>query len=431
MNFDKSTSIFHKAQEVLPGGVNSPVRAFSAVGGKPVLIKKAKGSKLFDVDGNQYVDFMGSWGTALLGHSHEEVVEFIKETLDSGLSFGATHENELILAERVLEAFDRPQKIRFVNSGTEACMTAVRLARGYTKRDLIIKFDGHYHGHSDCLLTKAGSGVATLGIPASPGIPDAVTASTLSIPFNNIEALEEVFQKYSSSIAAIILEPIAGNCGFIRPEKGFLQSLSAICQKNGSLLIFDEVMTGFRVARGGAQNLFQIKPDLSTFGKVIGGGLPLAALAGRPEVMDHLAPNGQVYQAGTLSGNPVAVAAGLKTMEILKSKTNIYEDLSKKCDGLLSHFKKIASDYGIPLQTDFEGGLFGFSFSESKVSNFAETKKINFDRFASFFRNSLELGCYFPPSAYEACFMSDAHTEEDLVITSEVFKKFCQNESLS
>ena len=426
MDCTKSTELFKKACKILPGGVNSPVRAFSAVGGSPVIIARAKGSRLFDVDGNSYIDYMGSWGTALVGHAHRNVVDTLKETLENGLSFGATHAKEFDLAEEILAAFPSMESIRFVSSGTEACMTAVRLARAYTKRDLIIKFDGHYHGHSDSLLVKAGSGLATLGIPASPGIPEAVSQYTVSISFNDIKALQDVFALYKGQVAAVMLEPIVGNAGFIRPDIGFLSSLRDLCTENGSLLIFDEVMTGFRVTWGGVQTLYNIKADLSTLGKVIGGGMPLAALAGRREIMNHLAPSGNVYQAGTLSGNPVAVAAGLKTLQILKSEEKPYEQLANSCEWLLRSFSESAHRYGIPLQVDFEGGMFGFSFSSKKIRNFRDTENIDFECFNFFFRKFLEFGVYLPPSSYEACFMSLAHTKEDLEKTGEIFEKICK-----
>jgi glutamate-1-semialdehyde 2,1-aminomutase len=369
---------------------------------------------------------MGSWGTALVGHAHRNVIDTLKETLENGLSFGATHAKEFDLAEEILAAFPGMESIRFVSSGTEACMTAVRLARAYTKRDLIIKFDGHYHGHSDSLLVKAGSGLATLGIPASPGIPEAVSKYTISVSFNDIKALEDVFARYKGQVAAVIFEPIVGNAGFIRPDVGFLNSLRDLCTENGSLLIFDEVMTGFRVAWGGVQTLYNIKADLSTLGKVIGGGMPLAALAGRREIMNHLAPSGNVYQAGTLSGNPVAVAAGLKTLQILKSEEKPYERLANNCEWLLRSFSDSARRYGIPLQVDFEGGMFGFSFSSKKIRNFSDTENIDFECFNFFFRKFLEFGVYLPPSSYEACFMSLAHTKEDLERTGKIFEQICK-----
>lgn len=426
LNSTNSARLFKKACDLLPGGVNSPVRAFKAVGGEPVIIEKAKGSKLYDIDGNSYIDYMGSWGTALVGHAHPEVLNHIKETLENGLSFGATHAKEYELAEAVLEALPAMESIRFVNSGTEACMTAVRLARAYTGRDIIVKFDGHYHGHSDSLLVKAGSGLATLGIPASPGIPEAMSAHTVSIPFNDLSSLEEVFGRYKNQIAAVIFEPIVGNACFVRPEKGFLQALRQLCTDNASLLIFDEVMTGFRVAWGGVQTLYDMKPDLSTFGKVIGGGMPLAALAGRKDIMNRLAPSGDVYQAGTLSGNPVAVAAGLKTLEVIKKTEKPYEQLNQKAAWLLDRFSRSAQKHGIPIQVDHEGGMLGFSFCEEKIKRFSDTAKIDFDCFQFFFRKALEMGVYLPPSAYEACFLSLAHTKEDLEKTAEIFEEICR-----
>lgn len=420
MDLEKSKSLFKSALKIIPGGVSSPVRAFKAVGGNPVFIQRAKGSKLWDIDGNKYLDYMGSWGTALLGHSDPEVLEFLKKTLENGLSFGATSENELVLAQEIIEAVPSIDQVRFVNSGTEACMTAVRLARAYSKKDIIIKFDGHYHGHSDSLLAKAGSGLATLGLPSSPGIPENVVENTVSIPFNDLETLQETFKAHEGKIAALILEPIVGNSGFIRPQEGFLQSVEKICRTHDALLIFDEVMTGFRVAWGGAQNLFNIKPDLTTLGKIIGGGLPLAALGGRLDIMQELAPSGPVYQAGTLSGNPLATACGAKTLQILKSKPDAYKELNKKCQNLLTGFKSLAQDYAVPLQTDFEGGLFGFFFTDKKVLDYHEASQIDFNFFQKFFKNSLRMGCYFPPSSYEACFMSLTHSEEDIEKTLDV-----------
>ncbi len=420
----KSKNLFSAAQKIMPGGVSSPVRAFKSVDSQPVFIDRALGSKIWDKDGNEYIDYVGSWGTAILGHSHPEVLEDLHKVIEKGLSFGASQENELKLAERIIEALPALDKVRFVNSGTEACMTAIRLSRGFTGKNKIIKFNGHYHGHSDSLLVQAGSGVATLGIPGSPGIPSCVTEETLSIPFNNLDILEQTIAKHKDEVACLILEPIVGNSGFIRPQEGFLKKIEQICHENKIILIFDEVMTGFRVAWGGAQNLFNIKPDLTTLGKIIGGGLPLAALGGREEIMDHLAPLGPVYQAGTLSGNPLATACGAKTLEILgRKKEDSYQRLNKTCNSLLIGFQSLANDYNLPFTSDYEGGMFGFFFSEKKVTNNKEAGEIDFTLFKKFFNNCLERGLYLAPSSYEAGFISLEHSKNDIDRTLEIINK--------
>lgn len=417
---------FSAAKEVMPGGVNSPVRSFKSVGGEPTFIRRGKGSRLWGHDGREYIDFVGSWGAAILGHAHPEVVAAVKEAADDGLSFGLPTEQETKLARFLVETLPAVDKIRLVSSGTEACMSAVRLARGFTGRTKIMKFDGHYHGHSDALLIEAGSGVATLALPGSSGVPAAAVESTLSIPFNDIERLEEAFHRFGTELAAVIFEPIVGNVGFIRPQPGFLQRLRALCTQHGALFIMDEVMTGFRVAWGGAQVLFDLKPDLTTLGKAIGGGMPLAAYGGREDIMARIAPLGDVYQAGTLSGNPVAVAAGLRTLEILE-RDRAFPALAHVTGDLVAGFKSIAQRYGVPLCGDHEGGMFGLYFRESLPKDYEEAKQCDTVRFKTFFRAMLNQGVYLAPSPFEAGFVSMAHSMTDVSLVLEaaesVFKK--------
>ena len=413
-----SQTLFTEALDHIPGGVNSPVRAYGAVGGVPLYIKKSKGAYIWDVDGNKYCDYVGSWGPAILGHARQEVVEAVAKVAADGLSFGAPTESETILAKMIISAFPSMEKVRFVSSGTEACMSAIRLARGYTKRDKFIKFDGNYHGHADSLLVKAGSGALNTGVPNSSGVTPGTAADTLVAEYNNLQSVEMLFKAYPDDIAAIIVEPIVGNSGFIRPVDGFLQGLRDLCTENGALLIFDEVMTGFRVSYGGVQTLLKIDPDLTTLGKVVGGGLPLAVYGGKSKFMDLIAPLGAVYQAGTLSGNPLATISGIKTLELL-SKNDVYPTLAKMTHTLVSGMEKLGDEASIPLKTDSEGGMFGFFFADKTVKNLNDAKETRLDLFPKFFKLMLDRGQYFAPSPFEAGFVSLAHTSKDIDFTIE------------
>ncbi|MBF0413245.1 MAG: glutamate-1-semialdehyde 2,1-aminomutase [Desulfamplus sp.] len=416
MNNSKSQICFEDALSVIPGGVNSPVRACGSVGGKPLFIERADGSKIFDVDGNSYIDYVGSWGPMILGHRHPAVINALEKVLKSGTSFGAPTPLETELAHLVIEFVPSVEMVRMVNSGTEATMSALRLARGFTGRDIIIKFDGCYHGHADTLLVAAGSGVATLGIPGSLGVPESVIKNTLSIQYNNIDAFTDVMKKMGDKIAAVIVEPVAGNMGMVTPVKGFLETLRELTSKYGTLLIFDEVMTGFRVAKGSAQGLFKITPDLSCFGKIIGGGLPVGAYGGKREIMNHIAPVGPVYQAGTLSGNPLAMAAGIATLTELK-KPGFYEFLEAKTAKLMNGFKQAAQTAGIEITAGHIGSMAGIFFTSGSVNNFDDAKKSNLERFGIFYRTMREKGIYLAPSQFEACFVSAAHSDNDIEIT--------------
>lgn len=416
MTTQKSAKMFAEACDLMPGGVNSPVRAFGGVGGEPLFLDRAQGAYVWDVDGNKYIDYVGSWGPAILGHAHPQVIKVINEVAEGGLSFGAPTEGEIKLAKLIQGAMPSIEKIRLVSSGTEACMSALRLARAYTKRDRILKFSGCYHGHADMLLVQAGSGALTLGLPDSPGVPSAATQHTLVAPFNDLSAVAKVFTEYSNQIAAVIIEPIVGNSGFIRPQDGFLEGLQEECKKTGTLLIFDEVMTGFRVAFGGVQGLKGITPDLTTLGKVIGGGMPIGAYGGRREIMDLVAPKGPVYQAGTLSGNPVAVACGLKTLEILSGSGN-FLDLSFRSKKLVNGLSDLAAKHRIPFIGDWEGGMFGFFFHGGPVISHEQAKASHHDRFKTFFHGMLRRGIYFAPSPFEAGFVSLAHVDSDIATT--------------
>ena len=414
-----SDTLFDQAQRYIPGGVNSPVRAFKSVGGDPVFVKKAKGAYLWDSEDQQYIDYVGSWGPMILGHAHPQVIEAVKEAAGNGLSFGAPTELETILAKNICELIPSIDKVRMVSSGTEATMSALRLARGFTGRDKILKFEGCYHGHSDSLLVKAGSGALTLGVPTSPGVPAALAELTLTLPFNDIERVEQLFAEIGEEIAAIIVEPVAGNMNMIAPRDGFLEALRKACDDYGTVLIFDEVMTGFRVGLTGAQGLYGITPDLSCFGKVIGGGMPVGAFGGKAEIMNHISPDGPVYQAGTLSGNPVAMAAGIKTLELI-SVPNFYENLTVKVKSLLLGLKGVAQNADIPLATAGVGGMFGVFFTEAeKVQSFAESAACDGERFKSFFHGMLDKGVYLAPSSFEAGFVSSAHSENDIADTIE------------
>ena len=422
MKISQSRKLFSIAQKVMPGGVNSPVRAFKSVQSDPLFISHAKGSLLYDNDGNSFIDYIGSWGPMILGHADPRITSEIEKALQKGTSFGAPTEGEIKLAEMICDAIPSVDMVRLVNSGTEAAMGALRVARGFTGRDKIVKFEGCYHGSVDALLVKAGSGATTLGIPDSPGVPKSYTEHTLSAPFNDLEAVIELVGNYPDEIAAIVLEPVAGNMGMVPPEHGFLQGLRELCDREGILLVFDEVMTGFRVDFSGAQSLFQIMPDLSIFGKVIGGGLPIGAYGGREDIMLQVAPAGPVYQAGTLSGNPIAVAAGIAMLRILKEE-DPYADLGRKTATLNEALSEAAFKKGIPLQTCSMGGMFGFFFSENKVKNYEDSLNCNRNHFISFFREVLSRGIYLAPSPFESLFLSTSHTEENLEQTAEAFRK--------
>jgi len=416
MKTDVSQKLFAKAREVIPGGVNSPVRACRSVGMDPLFIQRAEGSKVFDADGNAYIDYVGSWGPMILGHGHPGVISAIGGVLSRGTSFGAPTDLEVELADMVIKAVPSVEMVRMVNSGTEATMSAARLARGITGRDLVVKFDGCYHGHGDTFLVQAGSGVATLGIPGSPGVPEACVKNTVSLPFNDRERLKEVFSQKGETIAAVIVEPVAGNMGLVPPGPGFLEDLRALTEDHGAILIFDEVMTGFRVAYGGAQALYGILPDLTCMGKVIGGGLPVGAYGGKSEIMKKIAPEGPVYQAGTLSGNPVAMAAGITTLKCLQ-EPGFYETLEAGSAMLAEGLKGAAAKAGVPVVTNRVGSMLGLFFTDQPVSNFAEAQKSDVALFARYYKGMLERGIYLAPSQYEAAFVSSAHSEADIEAT--------------
>jgi glutamate-1-semialdehyde 2,1-aminomutase len=416
MKQDVSGKLFARAQQVIPGGVNSPVRACRSVGTEPVFIQRGEGSRLFDADGNAYIDYVGSWGPMILGHTHPDVIEAIRGVLGRGTSFGAPTDLEIELAEMVIEAVPSIEMVRMVNSGTEATMSAIRLARGVTGRDLLIKFDGCYHGHADTLLVEAGSGVATLGIPGSPGVPEAFVQNTLSLPYNNAERVADVISKKGDKIAAIIVEPVAGNMGLVPPEPRFLETLRTLTQDQGIILIFDEVMTGFRVAYGGAQTLYEVIPDLTCMGKVIGGGLPVGAYGGKKDIMKKVAPEGPVYQAGTLSGNPVAMVAGIATLKCLR-QSGFYENLEAKSGMLEAGLKEAAAKAQLPVVSNRVGSMMGLFFTEERVFDFASAQKSDLEMFARYFRGMLERGIYLAPSQYEALFISSAHNEGDIQAT--------------
>jgi glutamate-1-semialdehyde 2,1-aminomutase len=409
----KSEEIFAAAQNLMPGGVSSPVRAFKSVGGQPIVFDSVKGAYIWDVDGNQYIDYVGTWGPAICGHAHPDVIGALHEALEKGTSFGAPSVLENVLAEMVINAVPSIEMVRFVNSGTEACMSVLRLIRAFTGRDKIIKFEGCYHGHADMFLVKAGSGVATLGLPDSPGVPKSTTTNTLTAPFNDLEAVKALFEENRDEIAGVILEPVVGNAGFITPDAGFLEGLRELTQEHGALLVFDEVMTGFRIAYGGAQEKFGITPDLTTLGKVIGGGLPVGAYGGRRDIMAMVAPAGPMYQAGTLSGNPLAMTAGIKTLELLQ-KPGTYEYLDRITKKLADGLQQIAQETGHAACGGHISGMFGLFFTAGPVHSYEDAKKSDLAKFSHFHRGMLERGIYLAPSQFEAGFTSVAHTEEDI-----------------
>lgn len=421
-----TSKLFERAKMVIPGGVNSPVRAFKSVGGEPVFFSRGQGARLYDTEGRSYIDYVGSWGPMILGHAHPEVIAAVRESAGYGLSFGAPTEIEIVLAEKICELMPNIEKVRMVNSGTEAAMSAIRLARGYTGRDKIIKFEGCYHGHADGLLVKAGSGALTLGVPTSPGVPEDYARHTLTQTYNETDGVQQVMDAIGDEIAAVIVEPVAGNMNCVLPEQGFLQALEKSCREHGSLLIFDEVMTGFRVALGGAQSLYGIRPDLTVLGKVIGGGMPVGAFGGRAEIMDHIAPEGPVYQAGTLSGNPVAMSAGLATLRLI-SDEGFHAHLEQCNESLMQGLQNAANAAGIPFTTNHIGGMFGLFFSEEQnITRFSQVMACNQNRFNDFFHAMLGEGIYLAPSAFEAGFISASHGTDEIDQTIDAAKRVFQ-----
>lgn len=420
---NRSEQLFQQAQQHIPGGVNSPVRAFRAVGGTPVFFEKAKGAYAFDVDGNKYIDYVQSWGPMILGHSHPEVIAAVINKLELGLSFGAPTEIETTLANKICSVMPNMDMVRFVNSGTEATMTAIRLARGYTNRDKIIKFEGCYHGHSDSLLIKAGSGALTMGVPSSPGVPAALAEHTVTLSYNDIAGVEQAFAELGEQIAGVIVEPVAGNMNCVPPIPGFLEAIRAQCDKYGAVFIIDEVMTGFRVSHTGAQGHYGVEADITTLGKVMGGGMPVGAFGGKKAIMECIAPLGPVYQAGTLSGNPVAMAAGLKTLELIEAD-GFYEPIFKRTTDLVNGLEERAQMAGIPLTTNHIGSMWGLFFTEAKsITNFQQVMACDIGRFNKFFHGMLENGVYLAPASYEAGFMSAAHTDDDVAQTLDAAEK--------
>lgn len=423
LQYKRSSELFKQAQEVLPGGVNSPVRAFNAVGGTPIFVERAQGAYLYDADGNKLIDYIASWGPLLFGHAYAPVIEAVTQRAKKGTSFGMPTEVETLIAQKALSMVPNVDKIRFVNSGTEACMSAIRLARGYTKRDKIIKFSGCYHGHSDSFLIAAGSGATTFGVPNSPGVTQGTAKDTLLANYNDIDSVKELFVAYPGQIAALIIEPIAGNMGCVLPKEGFLEALRALCTEHGALFIMDEVMTGFRLAKGGAQEALHIQADIVTFGKVIGGGLPVAAFAACTEIMDHLAPVGAVYQAGTLSGNPLAMSAGLAMLEQIENQPEVFESLDKKTAYLQEGIQKLLTQAGIPHQVNRFGSMCSVFFTEEPVTDFASAQRADHLRFKKYFHAMLSRGIYLPPSGYESYFLNDALSYADLDTTLEALRE--------
>lgn len=419
----KSQMLFEAAQKHIPGGVNSPVRAFKSVGGTPIFFKEAKGPYLIDEDDKQYIDYVGSWGPAILGHAHPDVIGAVQKQAAFGLSFGAPTKIETTMADKICEMIPSIDMVRMVNSGTEATMTAIRLARGYTGRDKIVKFEGCYHGHSDSLLVKAGSGALTLGEPSSPGVPEALAEQTITLTHNDSDEVRKVFSEIGDQIACIIVEPVAGNMNCIPPEPGFLETLREVCDETGTVLIFDEVMCGFRVHLEGAQGYYGVQADLTTYGKVIGGGMPVGAFGGKKEIMSHIAPLGPVYQAGTLSGNPIAMAAGIQTLELI-SADGFFETLTAKTKKLVDGLQKAADDAGIPFTTNQVGGMYGYFFSKEKnISRFSQVCQGDMERFKKFYHGMLDEGVYLAPSAFEAGFVSIMHTDADIQATIDAAAK--------
>ena len=412
---ERSSTLFNEAKNYIPGGVNSPVRAFQGVGGEPIYFERGEGAYLYDVDGNAYIDYVGSWGPMILGHSNPFIVDAVRAELDKGLGFGAPTEIETSLAKKICQLMPSIELVRMVSSGTEATMSAIRLARGYTKRDKIVKFEGCYHGHSDSLLVKAGSGALTLGVPTSPGVPSDLAKHTLVLEYNNLDSVKALFSKMGEEVGCIIVEPVAGNMNCIPPKEGFLQGLRKLCDDYGSVLIFDEVMTGFRVALGGAQAYYRVKPDLTTLGKVIGGGLPVAAFGGRREIMNQIAPLGPIYQAGTLSGNPLSMASGLAMLSILEADDSFYQNLSDSTEYLVNGILGAASTSNISMTSNNVGGMFGLFFSsEEKVTNFSQASNCDIELFKKFYKLMIKQGVYLAPSAYECGFLSAAHGKNEL-----------------
>ena len=412
---ERSSTLFNEAKNYIPGGVNSPVRAFQGVGGEPIYFERGEGAYLYDVDGNAYIDYVGSWGPMILGHSNPFIVDAVRIELDKGLGFGAPTEIETSLAKKICQLMPSIELVRMVSSGTEATMSAIRLARGYTKRDKIVKFEGCYHGHSDSLLVKAGSGALTLGVPTSPGVPSDLAKHTLTLEYNNLDSVKALFSKMGEEVGCIIVEPVAGNMNCIPPKEGFLQGLRKLCDDYGSVLIFDEVMTGFRVALGGAQAYYQVKPDLTTLGKVIGGGLPVAAFGGQREIMNQIAPLGPIYQAGTLSGNPLSMASGVAMLSILEADDSFYQNLSDSTEYLVNGIVAAANTSNVSMTSNNVGGMFGLFFSsEEKVTNFSQASNCDIELFKKFYKSMIKQGVYFAPSAYECGFLSAAHGKNEL-----------------
>ena len=418
MNTQKSDNMYNEAVTVMPGGVNSPVRAYRNVGRNPLFIEKGKGPKIYDIDGNEYIDYICSWGPNILGHCYPKVIEEVKKACDNGLTFGAPTEKEVVLAELIREIMPSMEVLRMVNSGTEAVMSAIRVARGFTKRDMILKFKGCYHGHSDGLLVKAGSAALTAAVPDSLGVPKSYTENTLVALYNDEKSVEELFEKYGNKIACVVVEPVAANMGVVLPKKGFLQFLRDITEKYGSLLIFDEVITGFRLSLGGAQEYFGIKPDMTTLGKIVGGGMPMAVYGGRKEIMDCVAPLGGVYQAGTLSGNPIATTAGIATLTALKENKHLYADLEKKAEKIANSYRKIGAS------VNQIGSLLSGFFTDREVNDYDSATSSDTEKYAKFFNYLLENGIYIAPSQYEAMFVSMAHSDEDIEKTCKVIESY-------
>lgn len=427
MNTSKSAELFEKSKNVIPGGVNSPVRAYGAVGLTPPFIQRAQGSKIIDVDGNEYIDYVGSWGPMILGHARDEIIEAVKKAASKGTSYGAPTPEELELADIICEALPSVSMVRMVSSGTEAVMSAIRLARGYTGRDKVLKFEGCYHGHSDGLLVKAGSGALTTGVPDSGGVPEDYARNTITASYNSCEELERIFKEVGGKLAAVIVEPIAGNMGVVPPDIEFLKLLRKLTEEYGTVLIFDEVITGFRVSYFGAQGLYDIKPDITVLGKIIGGGMPVGAFGGRKGIMSKISPLGPVYQAGTLSGNPVAMTAGSETLKILRDNPQIYRELDKKAEALEKAFMDCAKRYGIPLTVNRVGSMLSAFFTGEKVSSYKDAVKADKSRFVKYFENMLERGIYIAPSPFEAMFVSYAHSEDDINKTVEAIDKAFSN----